>query len=392
MIDPLIDGRTGEARPAPRRARPADRAPAHRPDAPRRRLIAGLSAAALLIVGIAAATSDRSGDGSAAADGGVAPAPVADVATVQVQYEPVDPRRAAAAGFGDTATPDESTDDAASPVSSESSPPSGSDETPPDDLPDLVDAEPGDVAVDGECVMTTTSLRLGASGADVVCLQTALAEAGVYRGPLHGQFDNATFAAASKVQEERNLFVDGVVGRETALSLGIWPDEDDLVVRTPPPPPGALDLHGFPLSSVASAGSAAPPLPENSGSGKRVVYDRMGQRVWAVDADGRIVRSWLVSGSMYANELPGTHTVYSRSEWSTAWNGAARLPLMIRWLQTERGHIGFHGIPIRVSDGQEYQTEAELGTRLSGGCQRQSNRDAEFLWHFAPEGTRVVVT
>ena len=34
----------------------------------------------------------------------------------------------------------------------------------------------------------------------------------------------------------------------------------------------------------------------------------------------------------------------------------------------------------------------ELGTRLSGGCQRQHNLDAQFMWGFATVGTKVVVT
>jgi len=148
---------------------------------------------------------------------------------------------------------------------------------------------------------------------------------------------------------------------------------------------------GFPLSSVASSGDDAPPLPENSGSGRRVVYERISQRVWAVSADGEIIRSWLVSGSQYNNEVPGTHQVYSRSEQSTAWNGKAILPLMVRWYRTEIGALGFHAIPIRVSDGGVYQTEDELGARLSGGCQRQANADARFLWAFAEVGTTVVV-
>jgi lipoprotein-anchoring transpeptidase ErfK/SrfK len=183
-----------------------------------------------------------------------------------------------------------------------------------------------------------------------------------------------------------------VVGRESALELGIWPDEESLVVRTPPPPPNTPDSMGFYLSPVASTGDDAPPLPPNSGSGRRVVYDRAGQRVWAVDGDGRIVRSWLVSGSKFSNEEPGTHTVYSKSEMSTAWNGQAFLPKMIRYQQTDIGHIGFHGIPRHVSDNSPYQTTDELGTRLSGGCQRQHDLDAAFLWAFADIGTTVVVT
>jgi hypothetical protein len=149
---------------------------------------------------------------------------------------------------------------------------------------------------------------------------------------------------------------------------------------------------GYLLSPVASVGDDAPPLPDGSGEGRRVVYDRAGQRVWAVADDGRIIRSWLVSGSKYSNEMPGTHQVYSRSDMSTAWNGKAWLPNMIRYQRTEIGHIGFHAIPRHVSDNTVYQTTDELGTRLSGGCQRQHDLDAAFLWAFADVGTTVVVT
>lgn len=241
------------------------------------------------------------------------------------------------------------------------------------------------------CIIEAERLGWGDSGTDVICLQHALTENGYYSGPINGQFDQATFAAAEAMQLDRELYVDGIVGRESAISLGIWRDEMMSVVRTPKPPSGAVDLMGYPLSSVASAGADAPPLPPDSGSGRRIVYDRSGQRVWAVSKDGEIIRSWLVSGSKYNNELPGTHEVYSKSEVSTAWNGKAKLPLMVRWLKTDIGAIGFHGIPTKVSDGSAYQTEDELGQRLSGGCQRQANRDAAFLWDFADIGTKVVV-
>lgn len=253
---------------------------------------------------------------------------------------------------------------------------------------DLVGLDP---AATEECTLNARSLNSASTGSDVVCLQEALREAGYYSGSITGVYDNSVISAVQKLQTDRELFVDGKVGRETALSLGIWPDEDSLVVRTPPPPPGAVDLLGFPLSSVATSGPDAPPLPENSGSGRRVVYSRAGQRVWAVDDENVVIRSWLVSGSKYNNETPGTHKVYSRSDVSTAWNGKAFLPKMIRWLKTDIGNIGFHAIPLHRSDNSPYQTEAELGSRLSGGCQRQANADADFLWEFAQIGTVVVV-
>lgn len=256
----------------------------------------------------------------------------------------------------------------------------------------------GEQGADGEdltnvdtCLMDELSVRIGETGQSVTCLQQALAAQGYYTGAVTGSFDQATFDAVEAMQADRDLYVDGIVGRESALSLGIWPDEESFVTRTPPPAPGAVDLLGYPLSSVASAGSDAPPLPENSGEGRRLVYDRAGQRVWAVGSEGEIIRSWLVSGSKYSNELPGTHEVYSKSEVSTAWNGKAWLPKMVRWLKTERGAIGFHSIPLHVEDDSPYQTDAELGTRLSGGCQRQAVLDADFVWDWADIGTKVVV-
>lgn len=256
---------------------------------------------------------------------------------------------------------------------------------------DVQDLDGSDLTSADSCLMDKLSVRQGDSGHSVECVQQSLIDAGFYTGSVSGVFDGATFSAVEAMQADRNLYVDGIVGRESAISLGVWPDEESFVVRTPKPAEGAVDLMGYPLSSVASAGSNAPALPENSGSGRRLVYDRAGQRIWAVDADGNIIRSWLVSGSKYSNELPGTHEVYSRSDMSTAWNGKAYLPKMVRWLKTDIGAIGFHSIPLHVEDNSPYQTEAELGTRLSGGCQRQAVRDANFVWDFAQVGTKVVV-
>ncbi|MEO8265182.1 MAG: L,D-transpeptidase family protein [Ilumatobacteraceae bacterium] len=241
------------------------------------------------------------------------------------------------------------------------------------------------------CKIDKRELRLGDSGTAVSCLQQALIAAGYLSGSASGQFDNATFGAVDKLQKAKDLFVDGLVGRETALALDVWPDEASLVVHTPPAASGAVDLLGYPLSFVATSGPDAPPLPPDTGTGKRVVYSRSGQRVWAIDKNNRVLRSWLVSGSKYNNEVPGVHEVYSRSEVSTAWNGKAFLPHMIRWLKTDIGAIGFHAIPRHVADGSRYMKDSELGTRLSGGCQRQADADANFMWDFAQIGTKVVV-
>jgi peptidoglycan hydrolase-like protein with peptidoglycan-binding domain len=348
MNDPLLHPRPQASHRRTRRAQ-------------RRQLVVVAAAATLLGGAIALVTSGGAGDDQIAVSDGAR-------AGALVGAAPLAPAT--------TAAPTTTLDLAVAAAADQSS-----------DVPDLEGSPTGETG----CLMTVQTLRQGESGESVTCLQEALIAAGFLAGPATGTFDGATFAAVETMQRDRDLFVDGVVGRESAISLGIWPDEASFIVRTPKPPEGAVDLMGYPLSSVASAGDQAPPLPPNSGSGRRLVYERAGQRVWAVDDDGTIVRSWLVSGSKYSNELPGTHQVYSKSEVSTAWNGKAYLPKMVRWLKTDIGAIGFHSIPLHVEDKSPYQTEDELGARLSGGCQRQAPRDADFLWDFADIGTKVVV-
>jgi len=243
------------------------------------------------------------------------------------------------------------------------------------------------------CTIDEFEIAKGDSGDSVSCAQTALVAAGYSNVEVNGVFDDATDEATRAFQTDFELYVDGIIGKVTATELGVWPGLEAFVVRTPEPAPGAVDLSGMPLSPVASAGSDAPELPEDAGqgTGKRVVYERSSQRVWAIDDDEQIVRSYLVSGSRYRNEVPGWHSVYSRSESALGWDLQADLPYMIRYTQTERGHIGFHAIPSWRESGEMLQTIEELGQRLSGGCTRQALQDAEFLWTFAEVGTKVLV-
>jgi hypothetical protein len=256
-----------------------------------------------------------------------------------------------------------------------------------------VDADVVDEVEPAACMLGEHEVSSGDTGEAVECAQRALRAAGYYDGEITGTFDSATVAATRSFQSEIGLYVDGIVGKNTATELGVWPGSDAFIVRTPPPPEGATDLWGLPLSSVASAGDDAPPLPDGAGqgSGHRVVYDRASQRVWAVDDDERIVRSYLVSGSRYRNEVPGVHTVYSKSEMALGWDLTANLPYMIRYTETDRGHIGFHAIPYWKESGEYLQTDEELGEKLSGGCTRQAYLDAQFLWQFADVGTEVHV-
>lgn len=241
------------------------------------------------------------------------------------------------------------------------------------------------------CGLGGVPLGYGSFGDDIFCLQDTLADIGYFADEASGLFDETTVLAVTAFQQSQGLRADGVVGRRTGSALGIWPPDPPSVVRTQAPAPGATDLWGLPLSSVAVSGPDAPPLPPNSGAGYRLVYDRAAQRVWAVDDDETVIRSWLVSGSRTDNEVPGIHLVYSRSARSESLDGASSFRFMVRWLDTGEDAIGFHSLPRRTFDGSPYQSEDELGARQSSGCQRQADLDAEFTWKFAPLGTVVVV-
>lgn len=159
------------------------------------------------------------------------------------------------------------------------------------------------------------------------------------------------------------------------------------VASTPTPTPTIT-----PTPTVTPTTPAAPvvtALPAHSGHGKRVVYSEAGQRVWLVDADDVVRRTYLVSGSLYDNLSTGTYQVYSRSEQAWGIDDSGTMRWFVRFAHGGNAAIGFHDIPI--DNGKQVQTRAELGTPRSHGCVRQKESDAKALWAFAPIGTTVVV-
>jgi hypothetical protein len=134
-----------------------------------------------------------------------------------------------------------------------------------------------------------------------------------------------------------------------------------------------------------------PPVPDDSGDGRRIVFDQSDQRVWLVGDDEDVERTYLVSGSLYDNLDPGTYSVYSRSENAWGIDDSGTMMYFVRFTEGTNGAaIGFHDIPI--DEGAPVQTVADLGTPQSHGCVRQEREDAIALWEFAPIGTEVTVT
>ncbi len=148
----------------------------------------------------------------------------------------------------------------------------------------------------------------------------------------------------------------------------------------------AADGHGGYWVATAPSG---PPLPPNSGTGRRIVYSNQQQRLWLVEANGVVSHTYLVSGR---HGLPsvGEHHVFSKV--TSSPSGNLTLPWTLRFAISSSGNpIDIHGIPLRP-DGSPIEPDSLLGTPQSHGCLRMNQADARFVWNWSTIGTTVYVT
>jgi lipoprotein-anchoring transpeptidase ErfK/SrfK len=198
-----------------------------------------------------------------------------------------------------------------------------------------------------------------------------------------------TNTAPTNTAQGPNIDAPAGVGQAVAAPIGEIPGPatagsetpergTQVQLQPPPPPPPTLP-----------AGSE---LPANSGQGRRAVYSKSLQRVWAVDADGTVLLTARVSGRLDPTDpSPGTYSVYSRSLHTFAvHNPSITWNYMVRFAHGGTGgNIGFHEIPYQY--GRPVQTNEQLGQALSGGCVRMASADAIWMWNWAGVGTTVVV-
>ena len=153
---------------------------------------------------------------------------------------------------------------------------------------------------------------------------------------------------------------------------------------SPPSPPPT------PTPTPKQPDTTSRALPDDTGTGKRVVFDISDQRVWLVDEGDEVRRTYLVSGSLTDNLDSGTYAVYSRSRNAVGIDDSGVMEYFVRFARGVNAAIGFHTIPTKF--GRRLQSSEQLGTPQSHGCIRQALPDAKQLWSFAPVGTKVVVT
>jgi lipoprotein-anchoring transpeptidase ErfK/SrfK len=195
----------------------------------------------------------------------------------------------------------------------------------------------------------------------------------------------ATTPAAEAVADVSDDVIAGAPS-PFAAALGIFFDALAEPAQDTVAPVQEIDKAKLPRATVNPADDV---LPADSGSGKRIVYAKGAQRVWLVEADGTVTRTYRVSGRMDRPD-PGTYQVYSKSQTAVSYDYKETMEYMVRFAHGRTAAIGFHDIP-RDKAGNEVQTTAQLGEPISAGCVRQADADAVALWDWAPVGTTVVV-
>jgi ribosomal protein L24E len=143
--------------------------------------------------------------------------------------------------------------------------------------------------------------------------------------------------------------------------------------------------HGYWIAMVPSG----PPLPPNSGTGRRIVYSNAQQRIWLVEADGQVSHSFLVSGR---HGLPAVATYHVFAKLAIDPDGSLVLPWALKFAAMPDGAaVDIHGIPLTLG-GVPIEPDVLLGTPESHGCVRLSQVNAQFVFNWASVGTTVVVT
>ncbi|MFJ6121082.1 hypothetical protein [Streptomyces sp. NPDC092129] len=123
------------------------------------------------------------------------------------------------------------------------------------------------------------------------------------------------------------------------------------------------------------------PLPAASGTGERVVYSTIDDRVWLVGAGNKVRRTFTVMPGT-VDPAPGTYAVTSRGAVGTGSDGTT-VEHIVRFALIDGVVFGFSA----AVDGSTPKPDA---SKKLGGI-RESRADGTAMWSFATGGQKVVV-
>ncbi|MGW3495188.1 hypothetical protein [Streptomyces sp. NPDC001020] len=123
-------------------------------------------------------------------------------------------------------------------------------------------------------------------------------------------------------------------------------------------------------------------LPGGSGTGERVVYSLDDDRVWLVDADNKVRRTFKVTPGT-VDPQPGTYGVTSRNPGPRAGSDGVQIEHIVVFTTQPGVVFGFSA----AVDGS---TAAPDASKKLGGI-RESRADGAAMWEFATSEQKVVV-
>ena len=172
---------------------------------------------------------------------------------------------------------------------------------------------------------------------------------------------------------------------------------------SPKPTKAASNKPKEPIPATESTyAKNVPDYPPDGRKGRRIVYSKALMHVWIVNSKDEVMRHYPVTGR-WDRPAKGVYKVYSMSRDTLNEHSKVTFRWMVRFAwgtNDPTASIGFHSIPIYYEDvpergakkGDRMTTRYELGLPVaSGGCIRQADEDAEFLYRFAEVGDTVVV-
>jgi hypothetical protein len=151
---------------------------------------------------------------------------------------------------------------------------------------------------------------------------------------------------------------------------------------------------GSPTSAPEPSGRpsrAAPAVPADSGTGRRIVWSKSANRVWLVTGKGRVAATFQVVDNDRKTPT-GRYRIQRRNYSARSFSGSA-LDQFLGFYQRP-GHtawIGLHAVPRRAGHYTRALGSIGPGGRQTPGCVYESPQDAKTTWKFARIGTPVTV-
>jgi hypothetical protein len=174
----------------------------------------------------------------------------------------------------------------------------------------------------------------------------------------------------------------------TGLTVGAIAVVAALAVQADKGPKPEATAAARPSASASVKPSASPTeptsaaVPDDSGTGRRVVYSLAQKRVWLIDASDTTRRTFTVWPGTVSPD-PGTYTVDVRRDATTGSDGV-QIEHIVYFASKDGLSIAFSN----AVDGSSPPAVA-AGTRTSGI--RMPKPDGSALWTFGEAGTSVVV-